>query len=201
MFSFSFRLEPTRKNSAVTSRTYPCHYLADELNKRNMTRVDYMTIDTEGSELALVEDFPWNDFDIRVVQIEQLSERKFKAQLGRKDRIIQHMQTFGYKLLSVYPVAPYDTDDLIFTRNVDEFLAQTRPHERDGDYTKRDMLGHIKDLDVKEQEKFRNLRAQLERRSGEAPDPKAIMALRRATAVEELKARRRQSIEHDADQK
>jgi hypothetical protein len=32
----------------------------------------HMTIDTEGSELDLVLDFPWNDFDGRVVQIEQL---------------------------------------------------------------------------------------------------------------------------------
>jgi hypothetical protein len=32
-----------------------------------MQRVDYMTIDTEGSELKLsiIEDFPWGEFDVR----------------------------------------------------------------------------------------------------------------------------------------
>lgn len=35
-----------------------------------------MTIDTEGSEPDIVKDFPWNDFDVRVVQIEQLLESK-----------------------------------------------------------------------------------------------------------------------------
>lgn len=92
-------------------------------------------MDTEGSETDIVLDFPWQEFDIRIVQIEQLSEVRYKAQRGRKDQIIQHLQSFGYKLLSNFAVAPYDTDDLIFTRNVDEFLSKTLPHFRDGDYT------------------------------------------------------------------
>ena len=117
-------------------KTYPCHYLADELKKRGWHQIDYMTIDTEGSELALIEDFPWNDFDIRVVQIEQLSEIRYAAQKGRKDKIIRHMESAGYKLLSVYPVATGDTDDIIMTRNVDHFLEQAPAHKYDGDYTK-----------------------------------------------------------------
>jgi Methyltransferase FkbM domain len=101
--------------------------LATELKKRHMTRIDYMTIDTEGSELEIVLDFNWNDFDVRVVQIEQLVEARYPAQKGKKDRIIQHMTSakFGYKLLGVYDVAHLDTDDLIFTRNLDDYLSMT----------------------------------------------------------------------------
>jgi hypothetical protein len=90
-----------------------------------------MTIDTEGSELEIVQDFPWNDFDIRVVMIEQLNARRYPAQAGQKQKIMQHMQSVGYKLLSVYVVADGDTDDLIFTRNIDEFVAMTT-HAMDG---------------------------------------------------------------------
>lgn len=127
--------EPLRRHSIAHSRTYTCLHLAEELRKRGWNRIDYMTIDTEGSELSLVLDFPWNEFDVRVIQVEQLSEVKFRAQKGRKDKIIQHLQSVGYKLLSVYPVARYDTDDLILTRNVDDFIAQTSPHKHDGDYS------------------------------------------------------------------
>ena len=96
-----------------------------------MHRVDYMTIDTEGSEVDLVLDFPWNDFDIRVVQVEQLNVNKYPSQVGKKEKIIGHMQQFGYKLLSVFVVSKDDTDDLIFTRHLDEYLT-LHTHERDG---------------------------------------------------------------------
>jgi hypothetical protein len=99
-----------------------------------MKKVDYMTIDTEGSELAIIQDFPWHDFDIRVVQIEQLDARKYPAQAGKKQKIMQHMQSVGYKLLSVYAVSAGDTDDLIFTRNIDEVVAMSK-HAKDGDWT------------------------------------------------------------------
>jgi hypothetical protein len=95
-----------------------------------MRRVDYMTIDTEGSELEIIKDFPWHKFDIRVVQIEQLDARRYPAQAGKKKEIIKHMQRVGYKLLSVYVVATGDTDDLIFTRNIDEVAAMTKAPER-----------------------------------------------------------------------
>lgn len=97
---------------------------------RNVHRVDYMTIDTEGSEVDIVQDFPWNEFDVRVVQIEQLVAARYPAQAGRKENIIQHMENHGYKLLAVYPVAKFDTDDLIFIRNIDVNLYMTR--ERPG---------------------------------------------------------------------
>ena len=95
--------------------------------------VDYMTIDTEGSEVSIIQDFPWNDFDVRVVQIEQLNELEYPAQVGKKDKIIQHMTSFNYTLLSVFVVAERDTDDLIFVRNLDEVLNMaTDPRDAKG---------------------------------------------------------------------
>jgi hypothetical protein len=125
--------EPSRVNKKREVQNFRCHHLAKELSKHGMKRVDYMTIDTEGSEIEIIQDFPWHDFDIRVVQIEQLDEHKYPAQAGKKQKIIQHMQSVGYKLLSIYAVDAGDTDDLIFTRNIDEVVAMSK-HARDGDW-------------------------------------------------------------------
>jgi hypothetical protein len=107
-----------QKRSRDVRQTFSCHHLATELQKRNFHRIDYMTIDTEGSEPDIIEDFPWNEFDVRVVQVEQLVATKYPSQKGKKEFVISHMQQYGYTLFSVFPVTPYDTDDLIFVRNI-----------------------------------------------------------------------------------
>ena len=120
--------EPSRTYQTREERNFKCYHLATELRKRNMMRVDYMTLDTEGSELDIIEDFPWTEFDIRVVQVEQLTEDKFPSQKGRKERIIRHMtgpKGGGYLHLGAFAVAD-DTDDLIFVRNsLDTVLEMT----------------------------------------------------------------------------
>ena len=109
--------EPTRvRQKRETVQNVTCYHLATELQAMGMRHVDYMTIDTEGTEQVIVEDFPWDEFDIRVVQIEQLNEFRYPAQRGKKDAIIQHMTKMNYTLLSVYVVARNDTDDLIFVK-------------------------------------------------------------------------------------
>ena len=86
-----------------------------------MHHVDYMTIDTEGTEQLIIEDFPWHEFNIRVVQIEQLNERRYPAQQGKKQAIIDFMvNKMNYTLLSVYVVARLDTDDLIFIKDLED---------------------------------------------------------------------------------
>ena len=102
-----------RKTKARDSTTYPCHHLATELRQRKMHRVDYMTVDTEGSEVDIVEDFPWNEFDIRVVQVEQLNPQTYPVAREKKNRLIVHMRKFGYKLMGAYTVSENDTDDMV----------------------------------------------------------------------------------------
>ena len=39
--------------------TVPCFHLAQLLRANNLSRVDFMSIDTEGSEEGIILDFPW----------------------------------------------------------------------------------------------------------------------------------------------
>lgn len=110
--------EPERANHRRDVETFACLHLAQELKENNISRVDYMTIDTEGSEIEILKDFPWNEFDVRVVQVEQLNEMSFPSQRGRKQEIIDYMTSMGYTLYSVFVVSEFDTDDLIFVRNI-----------------------------------------------------------------------------------
>lgn len=104
-FSGSIKqFEETRLHTKREESIVKCYNLADELRKRDMMRVDYLTMDTEGSEVDLVLDFPWDDFDVRMVQIEQLHEGRYKGQVGKKEKIIQHMISHGYELYNVFVV-------------------------------------------------------------------------------------------------
>ena len=122
--------EPSRHERPAQLTTVACYDLAAELRRHRMHRVDYMTIDTEGSELELVVAFPWHEFDVRVVQIEQLDEAQYPAQRGKKAKIISHMVTQGFRLRTAYqihdPGAPgvVDTEDLIFVIDADASRAQ-----------------------------------------------------------------------------
>ena len=52
----------------------------DDLLRQNDAphRIDYMSIDTEGSELEILEAFPFDDWDVRLLTVEQnRSEKKF----------------------------------------------------------------------------------------------------------------------------
>ena len=113
--------EETRLVHKREETSIKCYNLADELRKKDMYRVDYMTIDTEGNEVEVVHDFPWDEFDVRVVQIEQLLAKRYPSQVGKKEKIIKHMESHGYELYKVYIVAHGDTDDLIFVRNIPRF--------------------------------------------------------------------------------
>lgn len=195
--------EPSRRKEIYQSKTFVCFHLADELRRRGWNRIDYMTIDTEGSELELVLDFPWHDFDVRIVQVEQLSESKYLSQKGRKDAIVRHLQQFGYKLLSVYEVEQDDTDDLILTSpHVDKFLAQTLAHPRDGDYYQRQDRRHpqqprqqsVSDYVARiGQQERQQLDQLLDMPLDEAADPQAILQRRKFLANEALKARKRKN--------
>jgi hypothetical protein len=128
-----FTIEPSRyaKDDVRDTQVFKCHHLANELKLRNMHRIDYMTIDTEGSEPDIVKDFPWNDFDVRNAQIEQLMASQYLAQVGKKEAMIVHLESFGYRLLSEFPVGGgKTTQDLILTRNLDSVLKMTAPSEK-----------------------------------------------------------------------
>ena len=82
-----------------------------------MHRVDYMTIDTEGSEALIIDDFPWRQFDVRVVQVEQLNETRFHSQAGKQEQITRRLVAEGYRLAHVIVVRRGHTEDLTFRRD------------------------------------------------------------------------------------
>jgi len=129
--------EPTRTNMKRDDiQNISCYHLATELRSLNMHHVDYMTIDTEGTEQLIIEDFPWHEFNIRVVQIEQLNERRYPAQRGKKQAIIDFMvNKMNYTLLSVYVVAQMDTDDLIFIKDPDDAASFKDPDDATSNIT------------------------------------------------------------------
>ena len=119
-------MEPTRKGKMARNVDVPCYYLPDLLERHGLRRVDYLTVDTEGSELSFVEDFPWAEYDVRVVQIEQLDELRYKAQRGREARITAHMRANGFELQNRFVVQQRDTFDLVYVpkRDFVEALPQ-----------------------------------------------------------------------------
>ena len=129
--------EPSRKRQAIAQTiVVRCYHLAHELRRHHVVTVDYMTIDTEGREFDIIEDFPWKEFEVKVVQIEQLDERRYPAQKGRRDRIRRFMVSQGYTLLNTYTVAQVDTEDLIFVLNgrrshLEALVNASRAEEQD----------------------------------------------------------------------
>ena len=105
-----------RRSTLIKRDLVRCYHLATELKKLNMKHIDLMTIDTEGSEYEIISSFPWRKFQIHVVMIESLNEKRYTSQYGNKKRILQFMKNKGYKLYHTLVVAPSDTDDLIFTK-------------------------------------------------------------------------------------
>ena len=75
--------------------------------------IDVMTIDTEGSELAIILSFPWHKHNVKIVMIETLDEVKYPSNRNKQRRITKHMQIQGYTLFLKYVVAADDTYDLI----------------------------------------------------------------------------------------
>ena len=73
---------------------------------------DYLTIDTEGSELSFVEDFPWTRTS--AWSRSNSSTSRYKAQRGRQARITAHMRANGFELQNRFVVQQRDTFDLIY---------------------------------------------------------------------------------------
>lgn len=53
-----------------------CFPLYSVLRAVNLTRIDYLVLDLEGFELNVIEAFPFDKIDVKVIQIEANGERK-----------------------------------------------------------------------------------------------------------------------------
>ncbi|MCH8245849.1 MAG: FkbM family methyltransferase [Bacteroidetes bacterium] len=70
----------------------PCQTLNELLESHNISTVEYLDIDTEGSELSILSAVDWNRFDIKVIGVENNY---------RDYRIPQLLMRHGYKFHSV----------------------------------------------------------------------------------------------------
>ena len=102
--------DPRWTNKIDKIVTVQCVDLNNVLKEQNMFHVDYMTVDTEGSELAILKTFDFDTFDVTFVQVER--NVKTKAQRDEKDRLIRFMKSKGYGLEKVFNIGNQAVDVL-----------------------------------------------------------------------------------------
>ena len=69
----------------------PCRRLQDIFDEHNITRVDYMSVDTEGSEMRVLQSVDWERMDIRVITVEDAhSDLPAPAYLATKGYTVVH---------------------------------------------------------------------------------------------------------------
>lgn len=70
--------------------TVPCRRLQDIFDEHNLTHIDYMSVDTEGSEIKVLQSVDWARMDITAITVED----------AHSDLIIEPiLAPFGYKLV------------------------------------------------------------------------------------------------------
>lgn len=62
--------EATANRDSVELQTVPCYKLNDLLQEHGFYHVDFLSIDTEGSELDILRSIDFNTFDIDVIMVE-----------------------------------------------------------------------------------------------------------------------------------
>lgn len=82
----------------------------DVLEQYGYYHVDYMTVDTEGSEYEALKNVDFKKFKIDYLQVEALS-----YDTAKKEKIKKFLATKGYRLITDYFISD-DTDDMIFER-------------------------------------------------------------------------------------
>jgi len=104
-----------------------CYTLNELLTESGIRYIDYMTVDTEGSELSLLEVFDFNLFVVDIIQIEVLMGEK-----EIKQKIHQLLISKGYDHIIDYIVTPNDTWDLIYKRNVRVDMTKINDIKKNG---------------------------------------------------------------------
>lgn len=87
-----------------------CYRLDKVLDQFGVKAIDYMSVDTEGSELDALESFPFGRIPARIIGIEVLIG---PGREGRVERTLAFMDKKGYQLRHKYTVAD-DTLDIFF---------------------------------------------------------------------------------------
>jgi FkbM family methyltransferase len=102
--------EKTRENSKQDIVKVPCITLEYLLEKAGLYHINYMTVDTEGSEVEILRAFDTNRFVVDFIQVEVLHTQKNSGK-----ELIDMMHDKGYAFEKDLRFAS-DTSDYIFRR-------------------------------------------------------------------------------------
>ncbi|KAJ3177083.1 hypothetical protein HDU85_006009 [Gaertneriomyces sp. JEL0708] len=119
-----------RKNWEDHLIKVPCYTLNSLLDQAGMHHVNYMTVDTEGSEVTVLSALDWSSFVIDYVQVEMLIGTKQAEE--KKVKLEELMKKVGYELVIEYVVAPKDTLDMIYRRTDQADLLKWDTARKDG---------------------------------------------------------------------
>ena len=100
------------EHKGKNTETVACTTLQALLEQTGFRHIQLVSIDTEGTELAIMSAFPWHDFVIDVVQVEVITTTP-----GLLDAMTRFMKGVGYELDAVLDVtSSMFTVDVVFER-------------------------------------------------------------------------------------
>lgn len=106
------RSESFKEKPPVINAT--CLRIDEVLDLFGVRHINYLSVDTEGSELMILETFPFDRITADLVGVESLKGTEARSQL--RAGIIAHMESKGYKVAHTHPIdGGADTEDLMFT--------------------------------------------------------------------------------------
>ena len=99
--------------AGLTAATFEaaCFTLATLCDLFGVRRIDYLSVDTEGSELLALRGFPWAAVDVGVVGVEVVTGNAERA--AKQAELYAYMESVGYAVFAEYKFAK-DTMDVFF---------------------------------------------------------------------------------------
>ncbi|KAI3657434.1 hypothetical protein MP638_006715 [Amoeboaphelidium occidentale] len=95
-----------------------CYTLDSLLKKTGFKHINYMTVDTEGSEIAILETLDTSKYVIDLIQVEML-----KSKIEERAKLIQMMTEKHYVVENVFNISA-TTEDYLFRRSTISDLLQ-----------------------------------------------------------------------------
>ena len=112
--------------AGLTAATFEaaCFTLATLCDLFGVRRIDYLSVDTEGSELLALRGFPWAAVDVGVVGVEVVTGNAERA--AKQAELYAYLASVGYAVFAEYKFAK-DTMDVFFAP------AEARKNRRSND--------------------------------------------------------------------